>query len=146
MTGHTGCEPLRGRLMVSVYAVSVCSHVTHVPISVSPSHMTWDIHQLCLSLYFFFTHTSTYTLILKFRLIHLGGPVCLAAVWGLDQRLDWQNTHTTGGSQGCVLVCMCVRERWGTWVYALTYVCIFRVWALLSLWGIFQTSHSLPLF
>lgn len=97
---------------------------THPHLCVIESH---DLrHPPAVSLSHSHKHKHTHTLILKFRLIHLGGPVCLAAVWGLDQRLDWQNTHTTGGSQGCVLVwvCVCERERETGNLGVCTYICL----------------------
>lgn len=53
-------------------------------------------------------HNHALTLRAKFSLIHLGGPVCLAAVWGLEQRLDWQKTHNNRRKSG---LCVCVRLK-----------------------------------
>lgn len=95
----------------------------------SESHDLRHLPAVCLDTHIH-THTHlrtqshSYTPLLKFRLIHLGGPVCLAVVWGLDQRLDWQNTHNNKRKS---VLCVCVRgrenEMWNLGVFSNVCVC-----------------------
>lgn len=90
---------------------------------VRSSHIPWHSPAVSSAQTCIITHSH---LGAEFSLIHLGGPVCLAAVWGLEQRLDWQKTHNNRRKSG---LCICVqlkregrRESWQGWAPSCSYI------------------------